>query len=152
MVVSAGQFCTLVNAVVTGNVQQNGGKLTLINTKVDGNLQISNGGSFTIGPGTVVGGALQVQNLPSSSGQNEICGTSVGGNLQVGNNAAAVLVGAPSSCAGNTVKGNLQITNDSGATEVFNNIVGNQLQCQNNKTISGGGNQAGAKQGQCGTF
>jgi hypothetical protein len=42
--------------------------------------------------------------------------------------------------------------NNSGATQVFSNSVGNSLQCQANSAITGGGNTAKTKQGQCAGF
>ncbi len=173
--VSAGQNFCIANAVVTGNVTQNGGNLTVTNSQISGNIQINGGGTFTINPGTSIGGDLQVQNLPAGSAQNQICGTSVHGNLQFHNNGTAVLIGSDppqSSCPGNTVGNDLQVQNNTAATsivgntvggnltdqgntaptQVFNNMVGNNLQCQNNTSITGGGNTAKSKQGQCASF
>jgi hypothetical protein len=50
------------------------------------------------------------------------------------------------------VKGNMQIQNDAGSTTVFNNKVGANLQCSGNTTITGSGNTALQKQGQCAGF
>jgi hypothetical protein len=157
---------------ITGNVQLNGGNLTLLQSTVGGNVQITGASTFTIGPGASVGGDLQIQNLPASTAQNQICATSVNGNLQFQNSGTALLIGASSSCAGNTVANDLTVQNNTAATtitgntvhgnlvdqnntaqsQVFNNIVGNNLQCQNNTFIGGGGNTAKSKQGQCANF
>jgi hypothetical protein len=170
-----GQNCVIVSGGVTGNVQLNGGNLTLSNAQVGGSLQISGGGMFSLGPGLSIGHDLQISNLPSDAGPNQVCGTMVHGNLQIQNNAGVVLVGAPSAspaCAGNivgmnltvwnnygattvdgnTVTGNLQDQNNKGATQVFSNVVGNDLQCYGNASITGGGNTAKFKQGQCAAF
>lgn len=172
LTVSAGQMCKFVGGGVTGNVQQGGGNLTLIRTKVGGNLQISGASTFSVGPGTSVSGDLQVQNLPASAAQNQICGSSVHGNLVFQNSGTALLIGASSSCPGNTVGNDLTVQNNTAATsiigntvtgnlvdqgntaptQVFNNIVGNNLQCASNTSISGGGNTAKSKQGQCTNF
>jgi hypothetical protein len=53
---------------------------------------------------------------------------------------------------GNIVKGNLQVQNDTGQTIVSNNNVAKNLQCSGNTTISGSGNTASQKQGQCAPF
>ena len=173
--VSAGQTCVFVNGGVTGNVQLDGGALTLAESNIGGNLQISNNATFTIGPGTIVNGNLQVQNLNSGLAPGQICGTTVHNDLQFHNNDTGATIGSPSSspaCAGNTVGGNLQVFNNSGATtvdgniatgnlddhnntgptQVFNNIVGSNLTCQQNTSITGGGNMAKSKSGQCAAF
>src|SRR5207249_6492116 len=130
------------------------------------------GGAFTIGAGSTINGNVQIENLPSSSGQDQICGTIVLGNLQVENNGTAVLIGGypPSACIGNTVGGNLSVQHDyagtsvvgntvgrnltdqnnTGPTQVFNNAVSGNLSCQNDTAIQGGGNTVrNQKQGQC---
>jgi sugar lactone lactonase YvrE len=171
--VSAGQNCTFVNGGVTGNVTENGGNLTLTQSQVGGNVQIM-GGTFTIGPGSTVGGNLQIQNLPTGAGPNQVCGTTVNGNLQFQDSGTALLIGStnPASCAGNNVGGDLQVQNNTAATtvagntvggnlqdqnntaptQVFTNRVGNNLQCGGDTSITGGGNTAASKQGQCSTF
>ena len=170
--VSAGQNCIFVNGGVTGNVQQNGGNLQLTQSQVGGNVQVNGGGTFTIGPGSTIGGNLQVQNLPTGPGQNQVCGTTVQGDLQFQNSGTALVIGNPASCAGNNVGGDLQVQNNTAATtvdgntvggnlqdnnntaqtQVFNNAVGNNLACQQDASITGGGNTARSKQGQCATF
>lgn len=171
--VSAGQNCIFVNGGVTGNVVENGGNLELIQSSVGGNVQI-HGGTFILGPGSSIGGDLQIQNLPTGPGQNQVCGTTVNGNLQFQNSGTALLIGStnPGSCAGNnvggdlqvhdntaattvagnTVRGNLQDNNNTAPTQVFTNTVSNNLQCAGDTSITGGGNTARSKQGQCSTF
>lgn len=105
--------------------------------------------------------------------QNQICDSMVLGDLQFQNNGTAVEIGsALPACAGNIVRGNLEVNNNTGstaisddivvgnlqdhnntaATRVFNNFVEHNLECQNNPAISGGGNLAKQKQGQCSAF
>jgi cytoskeletal protein CcmA (bactofilin family) len=167
--VTSGLIC-IVNARVSGNVQQSGGQLRIVGSEVIGNVQVSGNGEFTIGPGAIISGDLQIQNLPGGSVQNEICDTTVRGNLQFQNNGTAVEIGSDlPSCAGNSVGGNLEVQNNTGstaisndivvgnlqdhnntaATQVFDNFVEQNLQCQNNVAISGGGNSAKQKQDQC---
>lgn len=77
-------------------------------------------------------------------GATTMCpGNTVGGNLQIGNKRAAVGI------VGNIVGGNLQIQNDAGSTLVFSNNVAKNLQCSGNTTITGSGNSASQKQGEC---
>jgi hypothetical protein len=52
----------------------------------------------------------------------------------------------------NQVGGNLQVQNDSPSTAVFSNTVTGMLQCSGNAGISGGGNTAQQKQGQCASY
>jgi len=170
--VSSGQTCMFVGGGVTGNITQNGGNLVLSGTTVGGNVQIQAGGSFSLGGFARIIGNLQIQNLPSSAIQNQLCGVSVGGNLTFQNSQAAVQIGAPTMCPGNTVGGDLQVGNNdaavgivsntvggnlqvqknSGPTIVSGNYVAKNLQCSGNATISGSGNTAGQKQGQCALF
>jgi hypothetical protein len=172
LTVSAGQNCIFVGGAVTGSVLQTGGNVTLIQSTVGGDVQVSGGGTFTIGPNTTINGNVQIQNLPSGPGQNQVCGSTVKGNLQFRNNGTAIEIGSASPCAGNmiggnltvqnnraattvvgnAVTGNLQDQNNIAATQVFSNVVGNNLQCQNNSSITGGGDTAKSLQGQCSTF
>jgi hypothetical protein len=194
LTVSAGQNCIFMNGGVTGNVQQNGANVTLIQSQVDGNVQVNGGSTFIIGPSTTIKGNLQIQSVPTGSGQNQVCGSTVNGDLQFQSSGTAAEIGAasPASCAGNkiggnltvqsnsaaitvvgntvsgnlmvqsnsaativtgnTVKGNLQDQSNTGPTQVYNNTVGGNLQCQSNTSITGGGNTAKSKQGQCAAF
>jgi hypothetical protein len=122
-----------------------------------GKVQTAGPSTFTIGPGTSISGNLQIQNLPTSTAQVQICGSKVRRNLQVQNSGIALLIGASSSCPGNTLGGNLQVNNNSAPigitdnmvagnlqvnsntapTQVFNNIVNRNLRCQNNTSITG---------------
>ena len=135
-----------------GNLTQNGGVLHLdTSAHVFGNIQISKASSFTLGPGVLIDGNLQIQNLPGTVPQRgTVCGATVKGNLQVQNNASPIEIGGSMSC-GDTVSGNLQVNNNTATTDVsFNNVSGN-LQCQGNTTnfTSGSNTVKGNKQGQC---
>jgi hypothetical protein len=46
----------------------------------------------------------------------------------------------------------LQDQNNIGSTQVFSNVITAALQCQGNTSITGGGNTALSKQGQCAKF
>jgi hypothetical protein len=192
LTVTSGQVCIFSNGGITGNLKNNGGtvvlennssangnlqmtagSLTVSNSTVGKDLQISGASSFTIGPAANIGGNLQIQNIPTGAGTNQVCGASIGGNLQFQNNGTAAQIGSRTGCAGNNVSGNLQVQNNtasttvdgntvsgnlqdqnnSAATEVFTNVVTHNLQCQQNISITGGGDTAGGnKQGQCSTY
>ena len=170
--ISAGQNCTFVNGYITGDVQVRGGNLALADVLIGGNVQIT-GGTFSIGPSTAINGNLEVHNIPTGTAQNNVCGSTVSGNLQFVNNGTFVEIGSASpSCMGNVIGGNLEVHNNRGSTTIFGNIVtGNlddhnntaptqvfdntvkrNLQCVGNSSITGGGNAAGRKQGQCTGF
>lgn len=172
LTVSAGQTCAFVAGGVTGNITQTGGNLVLSGATVGGNVQVQSGGTFSLNSSTSIHGDLQIQNLPASAAQNQICSVNVGGNLQYQNSASPVEIGAATVCPGNTVGGDLQVHNNTAAASIFNNtVIGNlqvqsntasvmvssntvtkNLQCDGNTTITGNGNVAQQKQGQCATF
>jgi hypothetical protein len=125
---------------------------------VKGNLQYQNNGApvqigepptgvgvgaISLCPGNKIGGNIQALN---NTAEVDINYNAVSGSLQADGNTAAVNVSS------NTVKGNLQVQNDSGSAMVFSNAVTGNLQCSGNAAITGGGNTASQKQGQCSGF
>jgi hypothetical protein len=109
----------------------------------------SNGAPVLIGSGTpscagnTISGSLQVV---SNSAAVTMNGNKVTGSVQVQSNSGATTID------GNTVGVSLQDQSNTGATQVFTNIIKNALQCQSNTSITGGGNTAATKQGQCARF
>jgi hypothetical protein len=61
------------------------------------------------------------------------------------------MFGDPPSCAGNTVTGGATINGNS-SVDVFDNNISGALTCTGNTSISGGGNTANSKTGQCAAF
>ena len=51
-------------------------------SRVGGYLRIQQGGTFVIGPESPITGSPQIQNLPGSTGQDQVCRTAVQGDLQ----------------------------------------------------------------------
>ena len=173
LTVTTGQDCAFSSgAIIEGNVHLTGGTLELAGATVKGQVQVQGGGTISILQSTRIQGNLQIQNLPAGSPPIRICGATIDGNLQYQNDGAAITIGGPA-CAGNTVQGNLQVSGNSAAieisantvsgnlqvqnntgpsTDVSGNDVGKSLQCENNAAISGGGNSAQKKQGQCASF
>lgn len=149
--VSVGQNCVFVGGGVTGNIVETGGNLALSNATVGGSVQVNGGGTFFIGPSTIINGNLQIQAIPAGAAQNQVCATSVRGSMQYLSNGAATLIGS-FSCQGNRISGDLQVQGNTGPTQVFNNTVTQNLLCQGNASITGGGNTASLKQGQCASF
>jgi hypothetical protein len=172
-VTMTGGTLVLDNTAIGGNLQMSGGNLSMSSgSSVGSDLQISGGGTFSIGPQVTIGGNLTIQSLPAIAGTtNQVCGASVKGSLVLQNSGTAVQIGS-SGCAGNIVGGNLQVhnntaattidnntvggnltdQNNTGATQVFSNSITHSLQCGGNTAITGGGNTAGSKQGQCLSF
>lgn len=171
LTVTAGQDCVFsTGATLEGNVRVTGGTLELSGATVKGQVQVQGGGTVSVLESTHIEGNLQIQNLPAASAQIEICGATIDGNLQYQSNEAAVAIGTPPACAGNTIQGNLQVNgngasivisgnavggnlqvqgNTGASTQVSGNVVGNNLQCESNTSVTGGGNSAAKKQGQC---
>ncbi len=91
-------------------------------SQVNGNVTVTSG-AVTIGPGSTINGNVSIQGLPTGPGQNQICGTIVTGHLTFQNSGAALMIGNPTACAGNTVLGNLTDSNNTAATTVNGNTV-----------------------------
>ena len=87
-----------LNCAVDGNLTDNAGMLVLASSAhVFGNVQISQGSTFTLGPGVLIDGNLQIQSVPGTQ-LGTICGTTVKGNLQVQNNRSPIQIGEPPRC------------------------------------------------------
>lgn len=165
---------TLANATIGGNVASHGGTFSIgpfttiggnleilnipesastdevCNTSVKGNLKLQGiGASIHIGSsaptcaGNAIGGNLHGQN---NTGTTKIYGNSVTGNLHVQNSTSVTDI------YNNNVGKNLLLQSNNGPTQVFNNIVVDDLQCENNSSISGGDDTAKKKKGQCASF
>ena len=175
---STGQNLICLNGSITGNVTVRGGGLVLNHCAVGGDLQISGGGTFALGPSASIDGNLVVQSIPSGSTANQVCDTTVTNDVHFQNNGTPVQIGSTvAACPGNTVGGNLDVhnntavtaidnnvvggnltdNNNTAATQIFNNVITGNLQCSGNvaqplNSITGGGNTAKKKQGQCAAF
>jgi len=166
-----GGSLVLNNATVGGDVHiQGGDRFSILSSHITGNLQVQN-----LPAGTTqnqvcwsdIQHNLTYQNslAPIAIGAAPGChGNTIGGNLQINKNSASTLVSnnvingdvqdqsnrASTQVAGNTIGGNLQVQGNTGpSTQVINNSVKKNLQCDKNSFITGGGNAALQKQGQC---
>jgi hypothetical protein len=167
-----GQSCTFVAGGVTGSIVVLGGSLTLTNASVGGGIGIA-GGSYSIGPATSIRGDVAILATSPTALPNQVCGSSVGGSLTFLANASPVNIGSASgSCPGNSIGGSLVVDFNAAPTSIFNNTVGGSLldqgnskptqvfnnhikgnlTCQADSSITGGGNTATKKQGQCASF
>ena len=151
--VTAGQTCEFTDGgQIFGNVYVTGGSIILQNATVFGNVDIE-GGTHTLGPQLTIMSRLLIQNLPSSTSQNSICGVAINGDLEIDNNASTVQVGSNSgSCSGSVIGGHLEIQNNTALVQGFNNTISDILTCAGNNSVTGGGNSATQKQGQCSAF
>jgi hypothetical protein len=163
------QIC---GTTVNGNLQfQFNGTAVMIGSPscsgntVGGDLQVSGNFAATEIYGNTVHGNLQVlSNIVASQvdnnkvsgnlqvsfnlGTTQVNSNTVRGNLQVSSNFAAAQVD------NNKVTENLMIQNNAASTGVFSNTVEDKLECSGNNPsrITGGGNKAEQKQGQCFRF
>jgi hypothetical protein len=110
---------------------------------IKGNLQVIGNTAATTINGNTVSGNVQVQNNTAAV---TVVGNTITASLQVQGNTGATTVN------GNKVGQSLQDQNNIGATQVFTNVITQALQCQGNTSITGGGNTASSKQGQCSKY
>ena len=132
-----------------------------------------NGGTFSIGPGASVKGNFSVLENPKSTVQSQVCGATIGGSMQILANATPVTIGSTSAaCPGNIISGNVTVSANIAATAIDSNTVGGSvfdlanlkptavfsnhikgtLSCLADASITGGGNTAISKLGQCSGF
>jgi hypothetical protein len=173
-VTQTGGDLTLTNSTIGGNVVSHGGAFSIgpfttiggnlemlnvpestsvdevCNTNVKGNVKLQAvgtnvqlGSSAPTCGGSAIGGNLHAQD---STGTLEIYGNNVTGNLHIQNGTSATQI------YNNDVGKKLLLQGNTGSTQVFDNTVVDNLQCEGNSSISGGGNIAQKKKGQCGTF
>jgi hypothetical protein len=121
-----------LNCAVDGNLTDNAGMLVLASSAhVFGSVQISQGSTFTLGPGVLIDGNLRIQNVPGTQ-LGAVCGTTVKGNLQVQNNTGPIQIGETpmqQNCPGNTVSGNLTCTGNNPVPISGSNNVSGHNQC-----------------------
>jgi hypothetical protein len=150
---SSGQNCAFFGGAVNGNVSVNGGHIALSNSTVSGHMAIQGGSGFSVGPGTKIGGNLSIQNVASGSAASQICQATVSGNLEISANAIPIRIGNPqSSCFGSSFGKNVDISGNTASVTVYDNTVGKTLSCSGNTSITGAGNNAQKKGGQCAEF
>jgi len=160
------------SSFVKRNMLSYGGSLWISNSTLGNGLEVIGDGTYSIGPAASIAGNLAILGPGSSSTTNQVCGSSVSRNLLLQYSGTAALIGSTTGCPGNTVGGNLQVLNNAGpttidsntvggnlldqnntgATQVFTNTITHNLQCSGNSSITGGGNTASRKLGQCASF
>jgi hypothetical protein len=151
--VSSGQNCAFYGGGVNGNISVNGGHLALSNSTVSGNVSVQGGSGFSFGPGTNIQKNLSIQNVGSGSTASQICQATVSGNLEISGNAIPIQIGNPQNfCFGSSFGKNVDISGNTAPVTVYENTVGKNLSCSGNTSITGGGNTAQQKGGQCAGF
>jgi hypothetical protein len=147
---SIGPSTTIKSNLVVQSIPKSSATNQVCGTTISGSLQFqSNGTALLIGSGTsscagnVIKGSLQVT---SNSAAITIDGNTISSSLQVQSNTGATTMD------GNTVGGSLQDQSNTGPTQLISNIITGVLQCQSNTTITGSGNTAASKTGQCAKF
>jgi hypothetical protein len=142
--VPSGATCKLNGTKVEGNVNVYGGaKLYASGVRVDGNVQSEGFKVVVVKEGSKVGGSVQLKQ-GRSGGVANVVATRIVGDLQYEENKAKM------AARSNTVLGNLQVFKNTGGVVLKSNKVSQNLQCKENRPApTGGGNQAGDKEGQC---
>jgi hypothetical protein len=150
-----GSFAVGAGTVINGDLQVQDSINAVVQDQicgatVKGNLQVQAdivgaeiGSSYSTCPGNNINGNLTLQLL---AGSVSAVGNTVGGSVTVRDNLATTII------LGDTVTGNLEDLQNLGATQVVNNTIGGTLACKQDANITGSGNTAGSKQGQCSTF
>jgi phage tail protein X len=171
---SSGGTLQLSGSTVSGNIQANsGGDITMTGGSVGGNVTMQGGLAVVQLSGATIKGNVNLQNLSATTAQSSICGLTVTGNFDLQNSGGPMQIGsATPACPGNSVDGNMTIQNNTaaisavnnqmtgnltvqgntGTVQVIGNNVGKNLDCSNDTSISGSGNTARQKQGQCTNF
>jgi beta-glucosidase len=138
LTVPAGSWCDLVDVSV-------GGDLTIKSTS---GVRIRNS---SVAGGVLINGATAAAN-PQSAGSNVICGTHVTGDLQVLNSGPSAGWNLGGVCGGNTVGGDVQFNYNQAGSSLTGNTIAGTLKCANNGAVTGSGNTAATKKGQCAGF
>ena len=153
--VSTGQNCRFVEGGdITGNVLVTGGNFAIANGLIGGNVAIGGASTFSLGPGATINGSVAIGLVAPGTTTNQICGTHVLHDVGVVGSASPFQLGSasPASCPGNTIGGNATVDLNTAPTAVYNNSIGETLSCAFNASITGGGNTAQHKLGQCAAF
>lgn len=142
--VPSGATCKLNGTTVKGNVKVYGGaKLYASGVRVNGDVQGEGFKVVVVKERSRVGGNVQLKQ-GRSGGAGRVVGSRVDGDLQYEENRARMIARS------STVLGNLQVFKNTGGAVLKSNRVAENLQCgQNRPAPTGGGNQAGSKEGQC---
>jgi hypothetical protein len=151
LTVSEGQNCLIFGGTVNGSILQIGGNLVVVGSTIKGDVTVLGGGTFSLGAATKIQGSLNVGLLPASSTTNQVCNVNVSGSVTYQLSAAPVDIGSSAAC-GNTVGGSLYVNATTAPVEADGNTVAGNLECLGNLSITGSGNAAKRKQGQCAGF
>jgi YVTN family beta-propeller protein len=154
IIVSAGQNCRFVAGDITGNVLVTGGNFAFANGLIGGNVAIGGASTFSLGPGATINGSVAIGLVAPGTTTNQICGSKVLHDVAVAGNASPFQLGAASStaCAGNSIGGSATVDFSTAPAAVYNNSIGGTLSCLFDASITGGGNTAQRKLGQCAAF
>jgi hypothetical protein len=146
-----GQICNLLGVRVTGNVTVgNGAVLFAEDSTIAGNVQADHCLGVALERGVIVGGNVQIAHCTTDSGY--VGDVLIGGDFQCHDNTAACFA------EGGQVGGNVQVNNNvsmpKAPSEIFDNFISKNLQCQGNRPppVGSGNTVAGNPEGQCATF
>lgn len=158
------QLYIVGDSTIDGNLDVGTGAILQVvdsGLTVDGNIEANQCESLITNYGVsyssrvIVGGNVHTQSCGQVWFQSSYTPgnqTEIGGNFTCSNSQICVLIGF-------NVNGGVQFTNNSTTngpfsfSDVINNTIGGNLQCQGNGNISGSGNTVGGhKTGQCANF
>ena len=144
-----GRNLCLRNAFGMHDVTVNGGNLNVINSIMGHDVTID-GGSFQFN-NSQIGHDLHIQHSEPGIAPDTVCGTNIGHDAHVENNTAPISFAARSCTTGNRIGHDMHVENNS-SVQVFHDVVQHNLECMNDASISGGGDSASRKAGQCASF
>lgn len=140
--------CNLSGTRVKGTVKvEYGSTLYAYGVRVNGNVQSEGFRNVYLTRSrtatSFVGGSVQLKN-GLGGGTGYVAYTYVKGDVQYEANRAKMFAGY------STLLANLQAVQNKGGVQIVNNRISQNLQCKENVPApTGGGNTAGAKEGQC---
>jgi hypothetical protein len=166
LLVPKGVTCTLEGITVTGSITVQPGGCLIVGqasapARVGGNINATDAACLSIGFGSAIGGnviALGTTGNPSGYSFNFMCNSLIGGSVEINNSekGADWCIGGKAACAcaaGENIIGGLTFDANKGATNnISDNTIGSNMNCAGNTGLTGSGNTASRKLGQCSTF
>lgn len=138
--VPAGSRCLLTGTRLNGNlILGSGASADLRNVVITGNLQGTNAGTVQLSGGSI-SGSVQL----SGSQAVTLVNTSLTGSVQISFSMGPIWL------ENVRPNGNIQLFDNRNTVQLYGNVAGGNLQCQNNtQSPTGSSNHAISKQGQC---
>ena len=146
---SIGPSTTLKSTLVVQNLASGSTTNQVCGSTITGSIQFQkNQAPVLFGSGSSCAGNVIKSTVAilSNTAAVTLDGNKITGGVQVQSNSGTTTTD------GNSIGGGLQIQSNTGAAQVFTNVISGSLQCQSNSSITGSGNTASSKTGQCAKF